>query len=97
MTTVSMILPQQSKIVQITQVAVTDLPLIRNVKNAIRNDTKPRYKDETIQQYLLESCALYPGFRSLNNIDQHKHDDVFNSIVLKALQLSEVPVKVPIY
>ena len=80
--TISMVIPMKNKIIASMKVIQGDSELVRNVKSAISQDVEKRYED--IQDFLLESTALDPRFRSLPMLDEHSRDDVFKSLVQKA-------------
>lgn len=87
--TVSMIFTLRSQILDSMVEKAGDCKLIREVKEAIRSDLTPRYRDDTVENFLLISTALYPRFRSLPRVNDSRRQEVHDLIENKALIFCE--------
>lgn len=86
--TVSIIFPLRSQILDSMVEKAGDCKLIREVKEAIRSDLTPRYRDATVENFLLMSTALDPRFRSLSHVNDNRRHEVYDLIENKTLTLA---------
>jgi hypothetical protein len=87
MPTVSMILPTKSKIMRSMTCDPSDSPLVKSVKKAISDDIKDRYLEPTLNQFLNESTALDPRFKSLPHLDDTGRLQVFTALTMKSMEV----------
>lgn len=73
---------------------VHDSNLVREVKQAIRDNPTKRNTEEETAEFLLLCSALDPRFKCLPRLEQDKRDKVYGNIERKVLLLSDGPVKV---
>ncbi|XP_034023290.1 zinc finger BED domain-containing protein 1-like [Thalassophryne amazonica] len=84
--TVSMILPLKHSILTTMKHTGTDSQIVKDVKSAIATNIEGRYSDLSLQQFLNESTALDPRFKSLPHLDDPSRKEIFNSLAEKILQ-----------
>ena len=84
--TVSLIHPLHHTILTSMRPSGTDLPTVRDMKNAIAANFKDRYSDPATQQFLKQSTALDPRFKSLPHLDDVSQSEIFKSLAEKILQ-----------
>lgn len=73
---------------------VHDSNLVREVKQAIRDNPTKRNTEEETAEFLLLCSALDPRFKCLPRLEQDKRDKVYGNIERNVLLLSDGPVKV---
>lgn len=84
--TVSMVLPLKHTILTSMKHSDTDSQIVKDVKSAIATNIGGRYSDPRLQQFLNESTALDPRFKSLPHLDDPSRNEIFNSLAEKILQ-----------
>ncbi|XP_034023456.1 zinc finger BED domain-containing protein 1-like [Thalassophryne amazonica] len=77
--TVSMILPLKHSILTTMKHTGTDSQIVKDVKSAIATNIEGRYSDLSLQQFLNESTALDPRFKSLPHLDDPSRKDIQQS------------------
>ncbi len=87
-TTLSLIVPLKSMIEQSMTLDEKDSTTIANMKAAILQNLSGRYT--AVQDYLLESTALDPRFRSLPHLLPEQREEVFQRLMDKSNQLQQV-------
>ena len=73
---------------------VHDSNLLRDVKQAIRDDLSKRYTDEETAEYLILCAALVPCFKELPRLEPDQKDEVYANIQRRLLPIGEAPIKV---
>ncbi len=86
--TLSLILPLKSMIEQSMTLDEKDSTTIANMKAAILQNLSGRYT--AVQDYLQESTALDPRFRSLPHLLPEQREEVFQRLMDKSNQLQQV-------
>lgn len=86
--TLSLIVPLKSMIEQSMTLDEKDSKTIANMKAAILQNLSGRYT--AVQDYLLESTALDPRFRSLPHLLPEQREEVFQRLMDKSNQLQQV-------
>ncbi|XP_022519279.2 E3 SUMO-protein ligase ZBED1 [Astyanax mexicanus] len=84
--TVSMILPLKHSILTAMKHSGTDSQIVKDVKSAIATNIGGRYSNPSLQQFLNESTALDPRFKSLPHLDDPSRKEIFNNLAEKILQ-----------
>lgn len=84
--TVSMIMPLQHTILTSMKHSDTDSTIVKDVKSAIEANFEERYSDPRLQQFLNESTALDPRFKTLPHLDDKSQNEIFNCLEEKILQ-----------
>lgn len=92
--TVSLIYPMKAVILENMAENVQDSNLVREVKQAIRENLSKRYTEEDTAEFLLLCAALDPRFKCLPRLEQNEKDEVYGNIERKVLLLGDGPVKV---
>lgn len=70
---------------------VQDSNLVREVKQAIRENLSKRYTEEDTAEFLLLCAALDPRFKCLPRLEQNEKDEVYRNIERKVLLLGDGP------
>ncbi|XP_056022020.1 E3 SUMO-protein ligase ZBED1-like [Ostrea edulis] len=78
--TVSLIYPMKAVILENMSESVHDSNLVRDVKQAIRNDLIKRYSEEDTAEFLLMCAALDPRFMGLPRLEPDKRDEIYSNI-----------------
>lgn len=84
--TVSMVMPLQHTILTSMKHSDTDSKIIKDVKSAIKENFEERYSDPRLQQFLNESTALDPRFKTLPNLADISWKVIFNCLEEKIFQ-----------
>uniref|UniRef100_A0A3B1JJI0 Zinc finger BED domain-containing protein 1-like n=1 Tax=Astyanax mexicanus TaxID=7994 RepID=A0A3B1JJI0_ASTMX len=84
--TVSMILPLKHSILTAMKHSGTDSQIVKDVKSAIATNIEGRYSNPSLQQFLNESTALDPRFKSLPHLDDPSRKEIFNNLAEKIIQ-----------
>lgn len=84
--TVSMVLPLKHTILTSMRHSDTDSQIVKDVKSAIADNFEERYSDPRLEQFLNESTALDPRFKSLPHLDDFSRSEIFNALAEKILQ-----------
>ena len=92
--TVSLIYPMKAVILENMAENVHDSNLLRDVKQAIRDDLSKRYTDEETAECLILCAALVPRFKELPRLEADQKDEVYANIQRPLLPIGEAPVKV---
>lgn len=92
--TVSLIYPMKAVILENMAENVHDSNLLRDVKQAIRDDLSKRYTDEETEECLILCAALVPRFKELPRLEPDQRDEVYANIQRRPLLLEDVRVKV---
>ena len=85
--TVSMIIPMREKIITSMKSVEDDSELVKSVKAAITEDISKRY--ESNRDFLLQSTALDPRFRSLPMLDRASRAEVFAALAEKTSEMHQ--------
>lgn len=94
---VSLIYPMKAVILENMSESVHDSNLVRDVKQAIRNDLIKCYSEEDTADFLLLRAALDPRFKGLPRLEPDKRDEIYSNIESRVILLGKEPVKVSTY
>ncbi|XP_073721603.1 E3 SUMO-protein ligase ZBED1-like [Misgurnus anguillicaudatus] len=86
---VSMILPLKTMIMKSMERNDDDAPIVREMKNAIRENLQTRYTDTHLQDFFNKCTALDPRFKSLPHLDPAHHQNVFEDITKEVMSRTE--------
>ncbi|XP_077094330.1 E3 SUMO-protein ligase ZBED1-like [Siphateles boraxobius] len=86
---VSMILPLKTMIMKSMEQNDDDAPIVREMKNAIRENLQIRYIDPDLQDFFNKCTALDPRFKSLPHLDPAHHQNVFDAFIAEVMSRTE--------
>lgn len=86
---VSMILPLKTMIMNSMERNDDDAPIVREMKNAIRENLQIRYIDLDLQDFFNKCTALDPRFKSLPHLDPAHHQNVFEDLKTEVMSRTE--------
>ncbi len=96
--TISLVTPSLHKLKNILlQQRDGDSEITREMKEAMQNDLKTRYKDESVRLFLHVACLLDPRFKSLDFLTEEErweaHCDLKHRMVLQEQKAKKVQIK----
>ncbi|XP_077410841.1 E3 SUMO-protein ligase ZBED1-like [Vanacampus margaritifer] len=92
--TVSLIAPVHAKLIQNKRPSAEDLPLVREIKQAISEDLIKRYSSEQERNTFHTASARDPRFKALSFLSEREKEETYGSLIAEAASLEqEVEVK----